>query len=90
MADDGPLGCVTIASPADSPWLSQRPGQEAACAPQRDSGGTARMLMLCPAQGLGLAFSRAALAEAHPVTFGGGKEWGGGWEMASFSTLSHL
>lgn len=46
--------------------------------------------MLCPAQGLGLAFSRAALAEAHPVTFGGGKEWGGGWEMASFSTLSHL
>ena len=48
------------------------------------------MLTLCPAQGMGLALSRAALAEARAVAFGGGRERGGDWDMASFSVLSHL
>lgn len=65
-------------------------GRETARTPQRDLGRTDRMLMLCPAPGLGLVLSHVALAETHAVAFGGGREWGGGWEAASFSALSHL
>jgi len=59
-------------------------GQEAASTPQRDSAGTARMVMLSPAQGLGLAISRVALAEAVQSPLGQSENGEGAGRRAAF------